>query len=139
MSGQSSLHIAIINQDLQMVNFLIKNGADLYQRCIGNFFVPNDQKKSVSRFEKLTSLFTNETKYKGDNYYGEYPLSYAACLDQFSCVRLLMAKGTNPNKKDSFGNTVIHMLVIYDNLVNLSFIYKLYSSFINMYKLQRKC
>lgn len=50
-------------------------------------------------------------------YFGEYPLSFAACLGQEECVRLLVAKGANPNYQDSNGNTVMHMLVIHDRKV----------------------
>lgn len=50
-------------------------------------------------------------------YYGEYPLSFAASLGQEECVRLLLAKGANPNLQDTNGNTVMHMLVIHDKKV----------------------
>lgn len=49
--------------------------------------------------------------------FGEYPLSFAACLGQEECVRLLLAKGANPNLQDTNGNTVMHMLVIHDKKV----------------------
>ena len=52
-------------------------------------------------------------------YLGEYPLSFAACLGQEECVRLLIAKGANPNFQDSNGNTVMHMLVIHDRKVSI--------------------
>jgi len=52
-------------------------------------------------------------------YLGEYPLSFAACLGQEECARLLVAKGSNPNLQDSNGNTVMHMLVIHDKRVIL--------------------
>ncbi|KAL8561177.1 hypothetical protein ACOMHN_029248 [Nucella lapillus] len=47
-------------------------------------------------------------------YWGEYPLSFAACLGQEECVRLLLAKGADPNLQDTNGNTIMHMLVIHD-------------------------
>ena len=50
-------------------------------------------------------------------YFGEYPISFAACLGQEECVRLLVAKGANPNLQDSNGNTTLHMLVIHDKKV----------------------
>ena len=52
----------------------------------------------------------------GYSYFGEYALSFAAILNQEECVRLLIAKKADPNKQDSNGNTVLHMLVINDNL-----------------------
>ncbi len=50
-------------------------------------------------------------------YWGEYPLAFAACLGQEECYRLMLAKGANPNLQDTNGNTVLHMLVIYDKIV----------------------
>lgn len=62
-------------------------------------------------------------------YFGEYPLSFAACLGQVDCVRLLIAKNANPNLQDNNGNTVMHMLVIHDNEVGhmYTFCFKLSS------------
>ena len=54
-------------------------------------------------------------------YLGEYPLSFSACLCQEECYRLIMAKGADPNLQDSNGNTVLHMLVIHDKMVNGSY------------------
>lgn len=50
-------------------------------------------------------------------YFGEYPLSFAACMDQPDCYRLLLAKKANPNAQDTNGNTVLHMCVIHENMV----------------------
>jgi len=50
-------------------------------------------------------------------YWGEYPLSFAACLGQEECVRLLHAKGADVNMKDSNDNTALHIVVIHDNEV----------------------
>lgn len=51
-------------------------------------------------------------------YWGEYPLSFAACLGQEECYRLMLARGANPDNQDTNGNTVLHMLVIYEKLVS---------------------
>lgn len=51
-------------------------------------------------------------------YWGEYPLSFAACLGQEECYRLMLARGADPDKQDTNGNTVLHMLVIYEKLVS---------------------
>ena len=50
-------------------------------------------------------------------YWGEYPLSFAACLGQEECVRLLRAKDADINKYDTNGNTALHMVVIHDEEV----------------------
>ncbi len=59
------------------------------------------------------------TNYDGYCYFGEYPLSFAAVLQQEESVRLLVAKGANTNCQDSNGNTALHMCVIYNRLVRL--------------------
>ena len=58
--------------------------------------------------------FASDFRY---TYWGEYPLGFAACLNQEECVRLLVAKGADPNAQDTNGNTVLHMLVVRDKKV----------------------
>ena len=50
-------------------------------------------------------------------YFGEYAVGFAAILGQEECVRLLIAKGADPNKQDTNGCTVLHLLVIHDKKV----------------------
>lgn len=59
-------------------------------------------------------------------YWGEYPLSFSACLGQEECYRLLLARGADPDKQDTNGNTVLHMLVIYEKLVSILYFQLLY-------------
>ena len=102
-----------------MVKFLLVNGANVHQRCCGSFFCPDDQKNQKSdNFLYEHFSLPIETNYLGLYYYGEYPLSFAALLNQTDIVRLLIAKGADINKQDLNGNTVCHMLVIHDNFVN---------------------
>ncbi|KAK2708049.1 hypothetical protein QYM36_015666 [Artemia franciscana] len=58
-------------------------------------------------------------------YWGEYPLSFAACLGQEECYRLILAKGADPNRQDTNGNTVLHMLVIYNKMAIFDTAYEL--------------
>lgn len=44
--GENVLHMAIVNEDPAMVKFLLDHGADVHQRCCGNFFTPHDQQSS---------------------------------------------------------------------------------------------
>ncbi|PNF35990.1 hypothetical protein B7P43_G02292 [Cryptotermes secundus] len=127
--GESVLHLAIVNEDLANVKFLPDSGAEYHEHCVGNFMCPEDQKSS--RPDSLDHEYVNlspETNYEGYVYWGEYPLSFAACLGQEECYRLMLARGANPNNQDTNGNTVLHMLVIYEKLSTFDMAYKVGAS-----------
>ncbi|XP_012062700.1 PREDICTED: transient receptor potential cation channel subfamily V member 5 [Atta cephalotes] len=131
--GENVLHIAIVNEDPSMVKFLLDSGADdpriIHERCFGNFMCPEDQK--ASRFDNMDHEWvcvSSETNYNGYVYWGEYPLSFAACLGQEECYRLILARGADPDKQDTNGNTVMHMLVIYEKLATFDMAYEVGAS-----------
>ncbi|KAK6033465.1 ankyrin repeat protein [Ostertagia ostertagi] len=108
--GLSPLHQAVINQDCHMVYVLLKKGADVNIRCYGAFFCAEDQK--AGRTDSLEHEYVElspKTNYTGHMYFGEYPLSFAACMNHQDCYRLLIAYKANPNAQDTNGNTVLHM------------------------------
>ncbi|PAV90267.1 hypothetical protein WR25_14273 [Diploscapter pachys] len=114
--GLSPLHQAIINQDPRMAYTLLKMGADVNARCYGAFFCANDQRHS--RTDSLEHEYVElsiKTNYTGNMYFGEYPLSFASCLNQRELYRLLLNFKANPNLQDSNGNTTLHMCVIHEN------------------------
>ncbi|KAJ2943871.1 hypothetical protein O0L34_g8197 [Tuta absoluta] len=127
--GESVLHMTIVNEDPTMVKFLLDAGADYHERCFGNFMCPEDQKasRSDSQEHEWVSVQYN-TNYIGYVYWGEYPLSFAACLGQEECYRLILARGADPNKQDTNGNTVLHMLVISDKLSTFDMAYEVGAS-----------
>ncbi|CAI9738794.1 transient receptor potential cation channel subfamily V member 5-like [Octopus vulgaris] len=111
--SENVLHMAIVNEDPAMVKFLLDHGVDYHQRCYGNFFCPDDQKDSrTDNWDHEEVDVCLETNFEGYTYWGEYPLAFAACVEQEECVRILCAKGANPNLQDSNGNTIMHILVI---------------------------
>ncbi|KAK6744647.1 hypothetical protein RB195_011396 [Necator americanus] len=115
--GLSPLHQAVINQDCHMAYMLLKKGADVNSRCYGAFFCAEDQKES--RTDSLEHEYVElslKTNYIGHMYFGEYPLSFAACMNHPDCYRLLTAFKANPNAQDTNGNTVLHMCVIHENM-----------------------
>uniref|UniRef100_A0A1I7Z815 ANK_REP_REGION domain-containing protein n=1 Tax=Steinernema glaseri TaxID=37863 RepID=A0A1I7Z815_9BILA len=104
-------------ENAEMVRFLLKKGASVSQRCCGNFFTCDDQKAmrtdSVDCEEHV--VLPAKTDYSGHLYWGEYPLSFAACLSQADCFRMLVAYGANPNNQDTNGNSVLHICTIREN------------------------
>ncbi|XP_059524505.1 transient receptor potential cation channel subfamily V member 2-like isoform X2 [Myotis daubentonii] len=93
--GHSALHIAIEKRSLQCVRLLVENGADVHARACGRFF----QRK------------TQGTCF----YFGELPLSLAACTNQWDVVDYLLKNQRQPaslQEADSLGNTVLHALVM---------------------------
>nr|XP_057933315.1 transient receptor potential cation channel subfamily V member 1 isoform X2 [Doryrhamphus excisus] len=92
--GQTALHIAIERRSLSYVKLLLSKGADVHPKACGKFFQPHD----------------------GPNFYfGELPLSLAACTNQPEVVSFLLDNDyqrADVNMADSQGNTVLHALVV---------------------------
>ncbi|KAL7022581.1 hypothetical protein ACKWTF_012298 [Chironomus riparius] len=105
--GASALHLAIAYSNNELVNDLIDAGADVNQRAIGRFFLPRDQQSNNP---------AKQTDYEGLAYFGEYPLAWAACVNNESVYNLLLEIGSDPDAQDSFGNTILHMVVVNDKL-----------------------
>lgn len=77
-----------------MVKYLLDAGANVSERCFGTFMSPEDQKASRSDNTEHEWVDVNPmTNYDGYVYWGEYPLSFAACLGQEECYRLVLARG----------------------------------------------
>ncbi|CAG9802186.1 unnamed protein product [Chironomus riparius] len=123
--GESVLHIAIVNEDPAAVKFLLDSGADIHERCYGTFMSPEDQKGTRYDVIEHEAVCVNPfTNYEGYVYWGEYPLSFAACLSQEECYRLVLAKKADPDNQDINGNTVLHLLVIHEKLSTFDMAYE---------------
>ncbi|XP_032762566.1 transient receptor potential cation channel subfamily V member 5 isoform X2 [Rattus rattus] len=92
--GQTALHIAIMNQNVNLVRALLARGASASARATG------------SAFHRSSHNLI---------YYGEHPLSFAACVGSEEIVRLLIEHGADIRAQDSLGNTVLHILVLQPN------------------------
>ncbi|KAI9536925.1 hypothetical protein NQZ68_030149 [Dissostichus eleginoides] len=109
-NGQTALHIAIERRSFDHVTLLVQKGADVQAKANGKFF----QRHAGLGF-----------------YFGELPLSLAACTNQPSTVSFLMensCRRADSTDRDSQGNTVLHALaVIADNTTeNTEMIAKMY-------------
>ncbi|XP_005363891.1 transient receptor potential cation channel subfamily V member 5 [Microtus ochrogaster] len=92
--GQTALHIAIMNQNVNLVRALLARGASVSARITG------------SAFQRSPHNLI---------YYGEHPLSFAACVGSEEIVRLLIEHGADIRAQDSLGNTVLHILILQPN------------------------
>ncbi|XP_062956846.1 transient receptor potential cation channel subfamily V member 5 [Cynocephalus volans] len=92
--GQTALHIAIMNQNVNLVRALLAHGASVSARATGAAF-----RRSPHNLI----------------YYGEHPLSFAACVGNEEIVRLLIEYGADIRAQDSLGNTVLHILTLQPN------------------------
>lgn len=105
--GASALHLAIAYSNNELVQDLIEAGANVSQRAIGSFFLPRDQQG----YKKAKT-----TDYEGLAYLGEYPLAWAACCANESVYNLLVDNNADPDAQDTFGNMILHMVVVCDKL-----------------------
>ncbi|XP_061608536.1 transient receptor potential cation channel subfamily V member 1 isoform X2 [Phyllopteryx taeniolatus] len=90
---QTALHIAIERRSLRYVELLLSKGADVHAKASGKFFQPRDGPSF---------------------YFGELPLSLAACTNQPDVAEFLMDNEHHracTDAADSRGNTVLHALV----------------------------
>ncbi|XP_007954789.1 transient receptor potential cation channel subfamily V member 6 [Orycteropus afer afer] len=92
--GQTALHIAVVNQNVNLVRALLAHGASVSARATGLAF-----RRSPHNLI----------------YYGEHPLSFAACVGSEEIVRLLIEHGADIRAQDTLGNTVLHILTLQPN------------------------
>ena len=93
--GESALHIAIVNENDELVDWLLRRTPDaaalLSARATGRFFARD-----------------------APCYYGEYALSFAVSTGQGSLVNTLLEAGADATAQDTHGNTCLHLAVIHN-------------------------
>ncbi|CAF1293695.1 unnamed protein product [Adineta ricciae] len=96
--GEIALHIAIIKRNAVMVEWLLSNKytrpyreQQLAATANGNFF-----------------------QFGRPCYYGETPLAFACCTNQWNIAEILLKYGAAMDTVDSNGNTILHLVVIHN-------------------------
>ncbi|XP_069755201.1 transient receptor potential cation channel subfamily V member 5-like [Narcine bancroftii] len=114
--GETALHIAVVNQNVDLIKELLALNADIkHSRAVGTFFTPGKDCRC---------------------YYGEYVLSFAACIGNEQIVKMIVAHGAPLNAQDKQGNTVFHMLVLHPNKSMACRMYNFISSLISKEKIE---
>uniref|UniRef100_A0AAR2KIT4 Ion transport domain-containing protein n=1 Tax=Pygocentrus nattereri TaxID=42514 RepID=A0AAR2KIT4_PYGNA len=95
--GVTALHIAVINQNVNLVRELIDRGADVTSpRATGMYF---------------------RKRRGGLVYYGEHIMAFACCQGNEEIINMLVKAGANIRAQDSQGNTIMHILIMQPNKI----------------------
>ena len=85
----------------------------------GSFFLPKDQQVTKPPGPEFSD-------YEGLAYLGEYPLAWAACLGNETVYNKLLDNGASPDLQDHFGNMILHMVVICNQLASIFLIFLIF-------------
>ncbi|CAF1277507.1 unnamed protein product [Adineta steineri] len=95
--GENALHIAIIKRNASLVEWLLGD----------------EQNRPYQKRQLTASACGDFFKVGRPCYYGEFPLSFACCTNQWHIAEILLKYGADMDAADSNGNTVLHLLVIH--------------------------
>lgn len=113
-ANEHTLCDSTIDEQLDMVRLLIKNGAKINAICSGRMGYPNGTLKMESPlvnavregfFPLVELLIANGAKVDATNANGTTPLMFANGIGHTKMANLLLKNGANPSRKDKGGNT----------------------------------
>lgn len=113
--GENLLHMSIVNKQNDMIKYLIEKDPGLiHGQATGSFFArPVEVEVGADA---------------GNFYFGEYPLSLAACTNQKTVVQYLVEHGADLAAVDKNGNNVLHICVLHERMEMFSFVLGLWRS-----------
>lgn len=116
--GLTKLHIAIKNQDINMIKKLIEQGADINIRAEYNY-TPIQYACLSNNYEAVKILLENNA-----NILNEELLHIVCVLGNQRLLKLLIEYGCNVNELDKYGRTPAYWAVQEDNLTCLKILYE---------------
>jgi len=131
-NGENALHIAIVQEDLEMARLLLASDDGAHKRdmlkalATGRFFSPFAHEKWAEHSLEGCEQFSDTQRVKTlaisnmHLYYGELPLGFAVCTGQRAMVVELLrqAEGAGIDDlltwQDTYGNNVLHLCVVHN-------------------------
>ncbi|CAF1031094.1 unnamed protein product [Rotaria sordida] len=96
--GEIALHIAIVNRNASIVKWLL-----------------SDEHIRPYREQQLAAAANGHFfQFGRPCYYGETPLAFACCTNQWNIAEILLKYGASMDMVDSNGNTILHLLVVHN-------------------------
>jgi ankyrin repeat protein/serine/threonine protein kinase len=115
VSGQTPLHLAIVDDKIEIVKLLLEYLVDYNLKDnLGNTPLILAIKKNRIEIVELLLQYGADVNLKDDE--GRSPLYLAIMDNNIRIVELLLRYGANPNLKDDLGDTLLHIAVQQNNL-----------------------